>query len=90
MIHEPKKRRIVSQPIHDKVINHLVIRHILYPALLPCLIPENVALSIVFKIIDSEERGLGIGIGNMTSQVLAIFYLNDLDHYIKEVLKILC
>ena len=24
----------------------------------------------------------------MTSQVLAIFYLNDLDHYIKEVLKI--
>ena len=24
----------------------------------------------------------------MTSQVLAIFYLNDLDHYIKEILKI--
>ena len=24
----------------------------------------------------------------MTSQVLAIFYLNDMDHYIKEVLKI--
>lgn len=24
----------------------------------------------------------------MTSQVLAIFYLNDLDHYIKEELKI--
>lgn len=26
--------------------------------------------------------------GNMTSQVLAVFYLNDLDHYIKESLKI--
>lgn len=26
--------------------------------------------------------------GNMSSQVLAIFYLNDLDHYIKEDLKI--
>lgn len=25
---------------------------------------------------------------NMTSQVLAVFYLNDLDHYIKEILKI--
>ena len=44
------------------------------------------ALDIVFKIIDSEEKGLGIG--NMTSQVLAVFYLNDLDHYIKEELKI--
>lgn len=145
-IYEPKERRIVSQSIHDKIINHLVARHILYPSILPCLIPENVAsrkdkgtkeglrlaqsfhrkckikygsyyilkcdiskffasinqdilkqklkrkikdkdaLNIVFKIIDSEENGLGIG--NMTSQVLAIFYLNDLDHYIKEELKI--
>ncbi len=145
-IYEPKERRIVSQNIHDKIINHLVSRHLLYPAILPCLIPENVAsrknkgskeglrlaqqytrkckikygsyyilkcdiskfffsidqeilkqklkrkikdkdaLDIIFKIIDSEEAGLGIG--NMTSQVLAIFYLNDLDHYIKEELKI--
>lgn len=145
-IYEPKERRIVSQNMHDKVINHLVSRHILYPALLPCLIDANVAsrkgfgtkrgielatnfhrickikygkyyilkcdiskffasidhnvlkeklkrkikdkdaLNIVFNIIDSDEKGLGIG--NMTSQVLAIFYLNDLDHFIKEVLKI--
>lgn len=49
-------------------------------------IKDKEALNIVFKIIDSEEKGLGIG--NMTSQVLAIFYLNDLDHYIKEKLKI--
>ena len=27
-------------------------------------------------------------IGTMTSQILAIFYLNDFDHYIKEELKI--
>lgn len=145
-IYEPKERRIVSQSIQDKIINHLVSRYILYPALLPCLIPENVAsikdkgnkeglrlanlfhqkckikygtyyilkcdiskffasidhniikqklarkikdkdaLDIIYKIIDSEEFGLGIG--NMTSQVLAVFYLNDLDHYIKEDLKI--
>ena len=49
-------------------------------------IKDKDALDIVFKIIDSEKTGLGIG--NMTSQVLAIFYLNDLDHYIKEELKI--
>lgn len=145
-ITDPKTRRIVSQGIQDKIVNHLVSRHILYPALLPCLIEENVAsrkdkgtreglrlfyefnrkckikygkyyilkcdiskyffsidqeilkeklkkrikdkdaLKIVFDIIDSEEQGLSIG--NMSSQVLAIFYLNDMDHYIKEELKI--
>lgn len=145
-IYEPKKRRIVSQNMFDKTINHLVARYILMPALIPCLIEQNVAsrkdkgtskgleyfnkyinicnykykeyyilkcdvksffssinhnilkqklkkkikdndaLKIVFDIIDSEENG--IGIGNMTSQVLAIFYLNDLDHFIKEELKI--
>ncbi len=146
IIHEPKERRIVSQGVQDKIINHLVARHILYPAIVPCLLDVNVAsrkgmgtsqglkiatqfhkickikykryyilkcdvskffysidhdilkqkvkkkikdleaLKIIFDIIDSEENGLGIGA--MTSQVLAIFYLNDLDHYIKEVLKI--
>ncbi len=29
----------------------------------------------------------GLGIGNMTNQILAIFFLNDIDHYIKEELK---
>ena len=42
-IYEPKKRRIVSQEMKDKVVNHLVARYILYPALLPCLIDANVA-----------------------------------------------
>lgn len=49
-------------------------------------IKDKEALKIIFDIIDSYETGLGIG--NMTSQCLAIFYLNDMDHYIKEVLKI--
>ena len=145
-IYEPKERKIVSQNMFDKMVNHLVARYILYPAILPCLLDYNVAsrkglgtkaglqyfynynricdikyekyyilkcdiskffasinhdilkqklkrrikdkeaLDIVGTIIDSYEEGLGIG--NMTSQVLAIFYLNDLDHYIKEELKI--
>ena len=132
--------------MQDKVINHLVARYILYPALLPCLLDVNVAsrkglgtsagirlstkfhricktkyqkyyilkcdiskffasidhdilkkkverrikdkdsLNIIFDIIDSYSPGLGIG--SMTNQVLAIFYLNDLDHFIKETLKI--
>lgn len=145
-IYEPKERRIVSQGMLDKVINHLISRYILYPAILPCLLDVNVAsrkdmgtrkglelckkfhtickikykeyyilkadiskffasinhdilkeklkrrikdndaLKIVFDIIDSEANGLSIG--NMTSQVLAIFYLNDMDHFIKENLHI--
>lgn len=147
-LYEPKERRIVSQSMQDKVVNHLVARQILYPAVLPCLLDFNVAsrkdfgtsyaydlyikyrnyytsrygtyyilkcditkffqsidherlkqklrrrikdekaLKIVFDIIDSDEQGLSIG--NMTSQILAIFYLNDMDYFIKEVLKIKC
>lgn len=34
------------------------------------------------------KKGKGLPIGNMSSQVLAIMYLNELDHYIKETLKI--
>ena len=32
----------------------------------------------------------GLPIGNMSSQIFAIFYLNDLDHFIKEKLRIKC
>ncbi len=42
-IYEPKKRRIVSQEMKDKLINHLVARYILYLSILPCLIDANVA-----------------------------------------------
>lgn len=34
------------------------------------------------------KKGKGFPIGNMTSQIIATFYLNDLDHYIKEDLNI--
>ena len=49
-------------------------------------IKDKEALNIVYDIIDSDTEGLSIG--NMTSQILAIFYLNDFDHYVKEKLKI--
>ena len=146
IIFEPKERLIVSQGIQDKIINHLIARYILYPALLPCLIDTNVAsrqnmgtragieyeqkfirkcnirfkkyyilkcdiskffasidhdilklklkrrikdkdaLKIVFDLIDSNDKGLYIG--SMVNQALAIFFLNDFDRFVKEVLKI--
>lgn len=38
--------------------------------------------------IPEYKIGKGLPIGNMSSQALAILYLNELDHYIKEELKI--
>lgn len=40
------------------------------------------------KTLPIYEKGRGLPIGNMSSQALAILYLNELDHYIKEVLKV--
>lgn len=34
------------------------------------------------------NKGKGLPIGNMTSQIMAIYYLNDLDHFIKEKLQV--
>lgn len=39
--------------MQDKIINHLVARHILYPAILPCLLDVNVA----------SRKGLGTSEG---------------------------
>ena len=99
-IFEPKERLIVSQGIQDKIINHLVARYILYPAILPCLIDSNVASrknmgtragieyeqKFIKKCNNSNDQGLYIG--SMANQALAIFYLNDFDKFVKEVLKV--
>ena len=38
--------------------------------------------------IPTYRKGYGLPIGNITSQILAIFYLNDFDHFVKEKLQI--
>lgn len=38
--------------------------------------------------IPEYKTGKGLPIGNMSSQILAILYLNELDHYIKEKLNL--
>ena len=63
-----------------KSINHDILK-----LKLEKRIKDKEALEIVFKIIDSEKEGLSIGL--MSSQILAIFYLSDLDRYIVEKLK---
>lgn len=48
------------------------------------------SLWLAFRFIDSfnYEEGKGIPIGNQTSQWFALYYLDGLDHFIKERLKI--
>ena len=48
-------------------------------------IKEEKSLDIIDNIIDNHDT---ITIGSMSSQIFAIYYLNDIDHYIKKVLKI--
>ena len=51
----------------------------------------NIKDNNIIKEIESipiYKMGKGLPIGNMTSQFLAIYYLNELDHYIKEELGI--
>ena len=38
--------------------------------------------------LPNYKKGKGFPIGNMTSQIIATFYLNELDHFIKEKLGI--
>lgn len=40
------------------------------------------------KKLPVYKKGKGLGIGNMTSQILAIYYLNGIDHFIKEDLRV--
>lgn len=56
------------------------------------LFKDKLLLKLFDKIIDtgatSEDKTRGLPIGNYTSQWLANFYLQGLDHYIKEQLKV--
>lgn len=53
-------------------------------------IKKNSDINIIKEVesIPIYKKGKGLPIGNMTSQFLAIYYLNELDHYIKEDLGI--
>lgn len=51
-----------------------------------CLNKEKLIREI--NDLPQYQLGKGLPIGNMSSQILAIMYLNELDHFIKEKLKI--
>lgn len=44
---------------------------------------DDFSLNFIFQIIDSFGE-VGLGLGSQVSQLLALFYLDELDHIIKE------
>lgn len=54
------------------------------------LFKDKTLLGIMAEIIESysKSEGKGIPIGNLTSQYFANYYLSEMDHWIKETLKV--
>lgn len=103
LIKDPKYIIIMSERIDDRIVNLLITNKILILTLEPKLIDSNTATRIgkgtsyAFKLckkylnelkkIPFYKKGRGLAIGNVSSQILAIFYLNNFDHFIKERLN---
>ena len=68
----------------NKVINNLKEDKIKYINNLNITDREkNIKLKMI-RDIPLYQKGKGLPIGNMTSQILVIFYMNSVDHFIKE------
>lgn len=65
-----------------KSIDHDILKNILSGR-----IKERKTRELLYKIIDSSNAENGLPIGNLTSQWFANIYLNEFDHFVKEVLN---
>ena len=70
-----------------ETMNHDVLKQMIYTRF-----SEGQLKRLLFKIIDhpfpNSLDGKGVPIGNLTSQLFANFYLNRMDHFIKDYLGI--
>jgi retron-type reverse transcriptase len=71
----------ISQYFHN--IDHEVLKEILRKK-----IKCAKTLWLLDKIIDTNGESEGLGLGALTSQLFANIYLNELDYYVKQTLKI--
>ena len=63
-------------------IDHVTLKQLLYPHF-----KDDDLIWLLDVIIDSTE-GVGVPIGNMTSQWFAVYYLDPLDRFVRNELKI--
>jgi len=73
-------RKKISNPFVLELIRRLIVFH-------RVLRPDKVSLQLFNQSISLKER-CGLPIGNLTSQLFANIYLNELDHFVKEKLKV--
>lgn len=66
------------------------IRHDILKRDVAKMIKDPRSLALSSAIIDSTPGDVGIPIGNQSSQIYALLYLNELDHFVKEGLRIRC
>jgi retron-type reverse transcriptase len=64
-------------------INHEVLKNLIRKR-----IKCKDTLNLIYEIIDKAGDKCGMPIGNLTSQLFANVYLNKLDHYVKNVLRV--
>lgn len=85
-VFEPKKRLIQTNSFKDKIVHHYFasIRHDILKQDVRELLDDERSLALTDLIIDSTPGNVGIPIGNQSSQVFALLYLNKLDHLMKE------
>ena len=82
-------KKIISLTDYDyvnKSISYLINREIKRVNSLNISVNEKNKLIDELKSIPLYNNGKGLSIGCLSNQLMAVFYLNDLDHYIKEVL----
>lgn len=84
-IHDHEQHRALPEeiPFYPYSIRHDVLK-----SLIRKKITDPDVLWLVEMIIDSTEGNVGIPIGNQSSQLFALLYLNNLDHFVKEKLGI--
>lgn len=83
-------KKIIDLTDYDYVnnnINSLINKEINRINYLKTSSNEKNKLINELKSIPLHRKGYGLSIGCLTNQLLACFFLNDIDHYIKEVLR---
>lgn len=69
-------------------IDHSICKKIIRKKIKENEILKNIKIKNEISNIPLYKKGKGLPIGNMSSQFLAILYLNELDHFIKQELNI--
>jgi len=64
------------------------VKHDVLKSILQKEIASRRILSLLSKIIDNSHRDVGLPLGNVTSQLFANIYLNELDKYCKRELSL--